>query len=77
MNWFDVLLVMAVLVGVTAGTVIIVRNPNFWWDVLAAAIVAVTPFFAKRNTPEVEKEMQKCTRMGGTWDNFNKTCRFK
>ena len=77
MSWFDILLVMAVLVGVTAGTVIIVRNPKFWWDFAAAGVLAAMPYFMKRNTPEVEQEMQKCIRMGGEWDNFNKTCRFK
>ena len=59
------------------GVMIIAQSPNFWYGLLAAMVAAALPFIAKRNSVEVEKEMQKCTRMGGTWDNFNKTCRFK
>ena len=59
------------------GVMIVAQSPNFWYGLLAAMVVAALPFFAKRNTPEIEEKMKQCTRMGGTWDNFNKVCRFK
>jgi hypothetical protein len=59
------------------GVMVVARSPNFWYGLLAAMVAAALPFISKRNTPEVEKEMQKCARMGGEWDNFNKVCRFK
>lgn len=59
------------------GVMVVARSPNFWFGLLAAMTTAALPFFAKRNTPEIEEKMKQCTRMGGTWDNFNKVCRFK
>ena len=65
------------LAALFLGVLIVAQSPTFWYGLLAAMVVAALPYFLKRNTPEVEKEMQKCVRMGGTWDNFNKVCRFK
>lgn len=56
---------------------VVARSPNFWYGLLAAMVAAALPILTKRNTPEIEKKMQQCVRMGGTWDNFNKVCRFK
>lgn len=64
------------LAALFLGVMIVAQSPNFWYGLLAAMVVAALPFFTHRNTPEIEKKMQECVRRGGTWDNFNKRCRF-
>lgn len=53
-----------------------VRDPAFWGNMVVSIVRSMSPYFLKHNTPEIEKKMQECTRRGGTWDNFNKRCRF-
>ena len=64
------------LAALFVGVLIVAQSPNFWYGLLAAMVVAALPFLTKRNTPEIEKKMQECTCRGGTWDNFNKRCRY-
>lgn len=65
------------LAAVFLGVMVVAQSPTFWYGLLAAMVAAALPYFLKRNSEEVEKKMKQCTRMGGTWDNFNKVCRFK
>ena len=64
MSWIEIALIGAVLVGAAAGTALVVRNPQFWWDIVAVAFTAALPFFAKRMTPQEEDEWRKAERAG-------------
>ena len=64
MTWFEIALIGAVLVGAAAGTALVVRNPQFWWDIVAVAFAAALPFFTKRMTPQEEDEWRKAERAG-------------
>ena len=64
MPWIEIALIGAVLVGVTAGTVLVVRNPNFWGGLIVGIVNAVMPYMAKRMTPEEEAEWRKAERAG-------------
>lgn len=60
MNWFEIALVGAVLVGATAGTVLVVRQPVFWSGLVVAMFKAALPFITKPETPEKrEKRVQE------------------
>jgi hypothetical protein len=76
-NW--ILVVAAViLIGAAAfGVFLAVRSPGFWFGLIIEVVKAAIPIVGKRNTPEIESEMQKCYRRGGEWDNFKKKCRYK
>lgn len=64
MNWLEIALVGAVLVGATAGTVLVVRSPGFWWGLLSAGLSAALPIILKRMTPEEEKAWREAERAG-------------
>lgn len=64
MNWIEIALIGAVLVGAAAGTALVVRNPQFWWDIVAVAFTASLPFVTKRMTPEEEQEWRKAELAG-------------
>lgn len=64
MSWLDIALIGAVLVGVTAGTALVVRNPVFWAGLATAMLKAALPFITKRMTPKDEEEWRKAERAG-------------
>jgi hypothetical protein len=63
-NWLTIALIGAVLVGSAAGTALIVRNPTFWYDMAAAAVVAAMPFFMKRMKPDEEAAWREAQKQG-------------
>ena len=63
MPWIEIALIGAVLVGVTAGTVLVVRNPTFWGGLIVGIVQAAMPYITKRMTPEEEAEWRKSQRL--------------
>lgn len=87
MSWVEVGLVVVFFLGIAAGGYVLGSHSAFWielgtrvlkalWPLILKAIPIIGKWLAKRNTPEVEKEMRECVRRGGEWDNFNKKCKF-
>lgn len=76
MYWIAGLLLLGCL---CLGAFFIVRSPTFWInlvnELIRLSLPKVAEVVTKRNTPEVESEMQKCIRRGGEWDNFRKKCK--
>lgn len=70
MTWLEIALIGAVLVGATAGTVLIVRSPNFWFGLVAAAVKAALPFILTRMKPGQEAQWRDATRKGDAGDEF-------
>lgn len=70
MNYIEIALIGAVLVGAAAGTALVVRNPSFWWGLLTAGLTAALPFILKRMTPEEEEAWRKATRAADSGDAF-------
>ena len=62
MNWFEIALVGAVLVGATAGTVLVVRQPVFWSGLIIAMLKAALPLVTKRLPADKEAEWRASTR---------------
>lgn len=72
MTWLEIALIGAVLVGATAGTVLVVRNPVFWSGLTVAMIKAALPIITKRMKPEEEAQWRKSTRLPDGEDAFNR-----
>lgn len=78
-GWLGFALAAAILIGVAAGTALIVRNPA-WWIGMARAIVAaampeILRLVTKRMTPEQEKAWRDCQRQAGRrWNPVKKRC---
>jgi hypothetical protein len=53
-----------VLVGATAGTALVVRQPVFWSGLVIAMFKAAVPILTKRMTPEQEAEWRAAERAG-------------
>ena len=68
MNWLDIALVGAVVIGAACGTALVVRSPDFWVGIAISAWKAALPvlvkFISKRMTPEEEAEWHKAIRRG-------------
>lgn len=64
MSWIEIALIGAVLVGAAAGTALVVRNPQFWYDIVAVAFTAALPLVTKRMTPAEEEEWRKAELAG-------------
>lgn len=64
MNWFDIVLIGAVLVGATAGTVLVVQQPVFWSGLVTAMLRAALPYVVKRLPADKEEEWRKAERAG-------------
>lgn len=77
-GWIGFALAAAILIGVAAGTALIVRNPNWWLGmgraIVAAAMPEVLWVITKRMTPEQEKAWRDCERRGGRWNHLKKRC---
>lgn len=66
MNWVYYALIGAVLVGVSAGTVLVVRNglPYLLIGLGTAMAKAALPFILKRMAPEEEAQWREAERAG-------------
>lgn len=64
MSWIDLALILAVLVGVTAGTALLFRDPNFWVGFLLAGFKVILPAIEKRMPPEEEAEWREAEKAG-------------
>lgn len=74
-----ILLVVAVLLGVSAGTALVVRQPAFWLDLGSEAVRRAWPevvrIWTGRMTPEQELAWRQCERRGvGKWNHAKKRC---
>ena len=63
-SWIEIFLIGAVLVGAAAGTALVVRSPSFWYDMVAAAVVAALPYFTKRMKPDDEAAWREAEKAG-------------
>lgn len=88
MSVIEVLMVLVIIAALGCGTFLYAWHGDFIkdmgvkilkaaWPAILRMIPKITEWLAKRNTPEVEKEMAECVRRGGEWDNFNKKCRYR
>lgn len=64
MNWIEIALIGAVLVGVAAGTALVVRSPAFWVGLVAAMVRAGLPYLLRRMPPEREAEWRREQQAG-------------
>lgn len=64
MPWLEIALIGAVLVGVAAGTALVVRNPVFWAGLGTAVLKAALPVILKRMKPEDEASWREAERAG-------------
>ena len=72
MAWVEIALIGAVLVGIAAGTALVVRSPAFWTGMGVAVFKALLPKLSElfRRMPEKEEEeMRREFRAGrgGEW----------
>lgn len=74
MSLFDIALMIAVLAGVTAGTVLVVRSPSFWGSMVKAAVLAMLPIILKRMPAEDEQAWRDCQRRNGRWNHQKRRC---
>lgn len=78
MDWVTLLLAAAVLIGVAAGTAMVVRSPTFWVGmghaIVKAAMPAILAVVLKRMPPEEEKAWRECERRGGKWNHRKRRC---
>ena len=72
MSWLEIALIGAVLVGATAGTALVVRQPVFWSGLIVAMLKAALPIITKRMTPEQEDEWRKSGRLPDGQDAFDR-----
>lgn len=79
MTWQEGVGVALVALGLLAGVYVAAQRPSFWIEFGWRAFSAIRPmlwsYISKRNSPEIEKQMQDCVRRGGEWDNFRKRCK--
>lgn len=66
MNWFEIVLIGAVLVGAAAGTALVVRalGPDLLVGLAVYMLKAAMPIITKRMTPEQEAEWRAAERAG-------------
>lgn len=83
MNWVDILLLIAALVGVGAACFLVARTPDFWvglaivvlqraWPYLVKAFIAASVYIGKPMSPEDEKAWHQSIRRAEEWDPFRK-----
>lgn len=81
MDWLEIALIAAAILGIAAGGFLVARSPTFWVGVGTALIKAAAPYIiaylTKRMTPEKEAEFRKAIRSGQDWDPFRKRARTK
>ena len=64
MNWLNLGLSVAVLLGAAAGTALVVRSPSFWLGMGRAVLMAVLPVLLRRMPPEEEAAWRKRVSRG-------------
>lgn len=68
MNWIEVALVAAAIVGLVAGGVLVARSPSFWVGIGTVMFKAGMPYLikyvTKRMTPAEETEWRAAERAG-------------
>ena len=79
MDWLHFLLAVAILVGVAAGTALVIRNPvnlaGLVKVIVAAAMPEIIRVVSRRMTPEEERALQDCQRQAGRkWNHLKKRC---
>ena len=78
MDWATILLAAGLVLGVAAGTMLVVRNPAWWVglgrEVIKAAMPAIMSAVLKRMPPEQEKAWRDCQRKGGKWNHRTRRC---
>lgn len=72
MNWLEIALIGAVLVGATAGTVLVVQQPVFWSGLITAMLKAALPYVVKRMPADKEEEWRKSTRQADGGDEWRR-----
>lgn len=64
MNWIDIALFIAVLIGVAAGGFLVARSPAFWVGMAVEVFRRLLPTLMKRMPPEKEAEWRAAQRSG-------------
>ena len=79
MTWQEAVATIVILLGLGAGAYMVAQRPAFWIEFGSRSLTALWPYIwryiSRRNSAEIEAEMQECYRRGGTWDNFRKKCK--
>lgn len=78
MDWITILLAAGLVIGVAAGTMLVVRNPVFWvglgQEIAKAALPAILAIILKRKPPAEEQAWRECQRRGGRWNDRTRRC---
>ncbi len=75
MNFADAALLLVLLLGVFAGTIVVVRSPKFWFGIAFEIVKSAAPYLTKRMPPDLETQWRDCQKRGGTWDHIRKRCK--
>lgn len=75
MNWIEIAAIAVLILGIGAGGFLVAQRPTFWFGLGVVMFRAILPHLTKRMSPEKEKELHDCIRLGGEWDHFRKKCR--
>lgn len=79
MNWIEVALIAAAIIGLVAGGILVARSPAFWFGMGVVMLKAGMPYLiryvSKRMPPEEEAAMRRCVLSGGEWDPIRKRCK--
>lgn len=82
MNWVDLLLLLAFVVGLAAGGVLVSRSPAFWLGLLELLIRRLWPYLMKLwvrlklpLNPEAQKKLDESRRRAEEWDFSKKAPR--
>lgn len=78
MDWITILLAVGLVLGVAAGTMLIVRSPAFWMGLGSAigkaAMPAIMAAVLKRMPPKDEEAYRDCVRRAGRWNHRTRRC---
>lgn len=81
MDWLQIALIAAAILGIAAGGALVARSPTFWFGLGVVMFNAGFPYLkayvTKRMTAEQEAELRKTTRRAQEWDPFRKKPRDK
>jgi hypothetical protein len=79
MNWVDLLLLLAFVVGLAAGGVLVSRSPAFWLGMLELLIRRLWPYLMKLWVrlklpldPKAQEKLEHSRRRAEEWDHFRK-----
>lgn len=74
MNWVDILLFLAALLGLAAGGFMVARSPSFWVGMGKEVFKSLLPILTKRLPPEQEQAWRDCVRRNGRWNHKKRRC---